>query len=79
MMRTGFLNLPYLAGFMLFMNVVFSSDYASYSGGFLRMGTTARSIAMGSGFTAELDQGFTASQSGRYFICNKQTGVSYKS
>ena len=35
-------------------------DYAGYSGSFLRMGTSARSLAMGSGFTAEIDQGFSA-------------------
>ena len=77
MMRTGFLNLPYLAGFILLMNVIFSSDYASYSGGFLRMGTTARSIAMGSGFTAELDQGFTAyhNPAGISFVTKRQASV----
>ena len=77
MMRPDFLNLSYLAGFMLFMNVVFSSDYASYSGGFLRMGITARSIAMGSGFTAELDQGFTAyhNPAGISFVTNRQASV----
>ena len=38
----------------------FAADYAGYSGTFLRMGTSARSLAMGSGFTAEIDQGFSA-------------------
>ena len=38
----------------------FAADYAGYSGTFLRMGTSARSLAMGSGFTAETDQGFAA-------------------
>ena len=38
----------------------FAADYAGYSGAFLRMGTSARSLAMGSGFTAEIDQGFSA-------------------
>ena len=37
-----------------------AADYAGYSGSFLRMGTSARSLAMGSGFTAEIDQGFSA-------------------
>ena len=37
-----------------------AADYAGYSGAFLRMGTSARSMAMGGGFTAELDRGFTA-------------------
>ena len=44
---------------MLF-SLIYASDYASYSGAFLRMGTSARSLAMGSGFTAEIDQGFAA-------------------
>lgn len=35
-------------------------EYASYAGGFLRMGASARSMAMGSSFTAEIDNGFTA-------------------
>ena len=38
----------------------FAADYAGYSGAFLRMGTSARSLAMGSGFTAEIDQGISA-------------------
>ena len=77
MMRTGLVNLPYLTGFLLFMNLVFASDHASYSGSFLRMGTTARSIAMGSGFTAELDQGFTAfyNPAGISFTENRNASV----
>ena len=35
-------------------------NYASFAGGFLRMGSSARSMAMGSGFTAEIDAGFAA-------------------
>lgn len=35
-------------------------DYAGYSGSFLRMGINARSIAMGGGFSAEIDRGYTA-------------------
>lgn len=37
-----------------------AADYAGYSGAFLRMGTSARSMAMGSGFSAEIDNGFSA-------------------
>jgi len=32
----------------------------SFAGGFLRMGTSARAVAMGSAFTAEIDKGFAA-------------------
>ena len=45
---------------IIITSLSFAADYASYSGTFLRMGTSARSLAMGSGFTAEIDQGFSA-------------------
>jgi len=56
-----------------------AADYAGYSGSFLRMGTSARSLAMGSGFTAEIDQGFTAyhNPAGVAFLNKKQLGFSY--
>ena len=56
-----------------------SADYAGYSGSFLRMGTSARSLAMGSGFTAEIDQGFTAyhNPAGVAFLNKRQLGFSY--
>ena len=37
-----------------------AGDKASFAGGFLRMGASARAMAMGSGFTAEIDAGFAA-------------------
>ena len=43
---------------LLFFSIVNCQDWASKSGGFLRMGISARSIAMGGGFTAELDKSF---------------------
>jgi hypothetical protein len=56
-----------------------AADYAGYSGSFLRMGTSARSLAMGSGFTAEIDQGFTAyhNPAGLAFLNKRQLGFSY--
>ena len=56
-----------------------SADYAGYSGSFLRMGTSARSLAMGSGFTAEIDQGFTSyhNPAGVAFLNKRQLGFSY--
>jgi hypothetical protein len=45
---------------LFLLGLVFPQNYAGYAGSFLRMGTSARSIAMGGGFTAELDRGFTA-------------------
>ncbi len=50
-----------ISSFLLIASGILSAaDYAGYSGSFLRMGTSARSMAMGSGFTAELDRGFSA-------------------
>ena len=43
---------------LIFPFLLLSQDWAGQSGGFLRMGMTARSISMGGGFTAELDQSF---------------------
>ena len=37
-----------------------SQDHASFAGSFLRMGSSARSVAMGGAFTAEIDDGFAA-------------------
>jgi len=56
-----------------------AADYAGYSGSFLRMGTSARSLAMGSGFTAEIDHGFTAyhNPAGVAFLNKRQLGFSY--
>ena len=57
----------------------FAADYASYSGAFLRMGTSARSLAMGSGFTAEIDQGFAAyhNPASVGFLNKRQIAFSY--
>ena len=38
----------------------FAQNLGSFAGGFLRMGTSARAVAMGSSFTAEIDKGFAA-------------------
>ena len=56
-----------------------AADYASYSGAFLRMGTSARSLAMGSGFTAEIDQGFAAyhNPASVGFLDKRQLAFSY--
>ena len=47
---------------MISMLISFSSAQkrGSFAGGFLRMGTSARAVAMGSAFTAEIDKGFAA-------------------
>ena len=43
-----------------FSSLLFCQKTGSYAGGFLRMGTSARSVAMGGSFTAEIDQSFAA-------------------
>ena len=66
---------------MILFSSIEGSDYASYSGAFLRMGTSARSLSMGSGFTAEIDQGFAAYHNpaalactGAQFLKNDEVG-----
>lgn len=51
--------------FLLFVlstlfSIVLAADVGGYAGSFLRVGTTARSIAMGCGMTADLNRGFAA-------------------
>jgi len=60
-------------------SLVFAQDWGGQSGGFLRMGMTARSMAMGGGFTAELDQSFTTFHNPAWaaFLVNRQLGSSY--
>jgi len=65
-----------------FFSVILSAaDYAGYSGSFLRMGTSARSMAMGGGFTAELDKGFSAyhNPAGVAFLTTRQASFTYHS
>ena len=56
-----------------------SQDWAGLPGGHLRMGLTARSMAMGGGFTAELDQSFAAFHNPAWtaFLVHRQIGSSY--
>ena len=60
-------------------SLVFAQDWGGQSGGFLRMGMTARSMAMGGGFTAELDQSFATFHNPAWaaFLVNRQLGSSY--
>ena len=56
-----------------------AQDWSGQSGGFLRMGITARSIAMGGGFTAELDRSFSTFHNPAWaaFLIHRQLGSSY--
>ena len=60
-------------------SLVFAQDWGGQSGSFLRMGMTARSMAMGGGFTAELDQSFATFHNPAWaaFLVNRQLGSSY--
>ena len=65
--------------FLLLIAFLKAQDWAGQSGGFLRMGMTARSIAMGGGFTAELDNSFVTFHNPAWaaFLTKKYLGSSY--
>ncbi|MDP6789863.1 MAG: PorV/PorQ family protein [Candidatus Marinimicrobia bacterium] len=67
--------------FFLIAGMLHSADFAGYSGSFLRMGTTARAIAMGSAFTAELDKGFSSyyNPAGTAFVESRQANFAHQS
>ena len=46
--------------FAILIQFSVAQQRGSFAGGFLRMGTSARAVAMGSAFTAEIDKGFAA-------------------
>ena len=71
----------YIAIFILLFSVSSGEDYAGLSGSFLRVGMTARSIAMGGAFTAEKDHGFATFNNPAWaaFLTNRQVGLSYSS
>ena len=71
----------YVTAFILLFSFSFGEDYAGLSGSFLRVGMTARSIAMGGAFTAEKDHGFAAFNNPAWaaFLTNRQVGLSYSS
>ena len=50
----------YLLMSLFLSSVLLAGDIGGYAGSFLRVGTTARSLAMGGGLTADLDNGFPA-------------------
>lgn len=64
---------------ILFFTLGKGQDWASHSGGFLRMGVSARSIAMGGGFTAELDKSFATFHNPAWasFLVERYIGTSY--
>ena len=65
--------------FVTFTGLIYSQNWAGQSGSFLRMGLTARSLAMGGGFTAELDQNFPVFHNPAWssFLQRRYFGSSY--
>ena len=66
---------------VLFFSCSFAEDYAGLSGSFMRIGMTARSVAMGGAFTAEKDHGFSTFYNPAWaaFLIKRQVGLSYSS
>ena len=64
---------------ILFLAAINAQDWGRQSGSFFRMGMTARSLAMGGGFTAELDQNFPVFHNPAWsaFLLRKHFGSSY--
>ena len=69
----------YIISVLSVFSLLNAGDKASFAGGFLRMGASARAMAMGSGFTAEIDAGFSAYHNpGSIVFTNKrQLGFSH--
>ncbi len=61
------------------LSLLSAGDQGSHAGGFLRMGASARAMAMGSGFTAEIDAGFAAyhNPASLVFTNKRQLGFSH--
>ena len=65
--------------FIALFSISFAQDWGGSSGSFLRIGMTARSLSMGGGFTAELDQNFPVIHNPAWsaFLKRRHFGSSY--
>ena len=70
---------PKIIYLILALTFINGQSYASFAGSFLRMGSSARSMAMGSAFTAEIDPGFAAyhNPASMVFLERTQLGFSH--
>ena len=70
---------PKIIYLILALTFIKGQSYASFAGSFLRMGSSARSMAMGSAFTAEIDPGFAAyhNPASMVFLERRQLGFSH--
>ena len=61
------------------ISMITAQDWAGLPGGFLRMGMTSRSVAMGGGFSGDLDHGFAVFYNPAWasLLTQKQVGFSY--
>ena len=75
MMKQFLFKILYL---MTFSSLLFCQKTGSYAGGFLRMGASARSVAMGGSFTAEVDQSFSAYHNPASLVYIKNPRASFK-
>ncbi len=65
--------------FFTVISIINGQEWGGRAGSFLRMGMTARSISMGGGFTAELDQNFPVLHNPAWssFLVKRHFGTSY--
>ena len=70
---------PKIIYLILALTFINGQSYASFAGSFLRMGSSARSMAMGSAFTAEIDPGFAAyhNPASMVFLERRKLGFSH--
>ena len=70
---------PKIIYLILALTFINGQSYASFAGSFLRMGSSARSMAMGSAFTAEIDPGFAAyhNPASMVFLERRELGFSH--
>ena len=70
---------PKIIYLILALTFINGQSYASFAGSFLRMGSSARSMAMGSAFTADIDPGFAAYHypASMVFLERRQLGFSH--
>ena len=63
----------------ILVSIIIGQDWGGQSGGFLRMGMTAKAVSMGGGFTAELDQSFPVFHNPAWsaFLAKRHFGSSY--
>lgn len=70
-------RIVHILSFLWGLTFLAGAGFGSYAGGFLRMGTSARSMGMGSGFTAEIDHGFAAYHNPAAIVFTKEREIGF--